>query len=171
MNRFFNRVRAINYNSYYFEPLRRSVSVCTQHMLTQQRACTFMCLCYCWHTTEMEDTFAHPDPPYVVMRVYVWPQDVKRIDYRKACEHFNQSYHNPAEFRLVLTGNVRRDTLIPMLLKYVATIPKQPAPVPRALKDVTPLVWTPPTQPVTEDVRVSTWAPVLCIRTCRIEDL
>ncbi|KAL6755922.1 Metalloenzyme, LuxS/M16 peptidase-like protein [Haematococcus lacustris] len=87
-------------------------------------------------------------------------EELDRVDMQQAVTHHNRSFKNPAEFTLLFTGNVQRDRLLPLVLQYLATIPPSPLPAPRALKDITPLPWSPPTQPHVEDVKVSMVSPI-----------
>jgi predicted Zn-dependent peptidase len=80
--------------------------------------------------------------------------DVRRVDLRAAAAHHNRAYSNPAEFKVVLTGSIEPEALRPLVCKYLATLPPRDDPPPRALKDVTPLQWSPPSRPVVEDVPV-----------------
>ncbi|KAJ9517538.1 hypothetical protein QJQ45_024978 [Haematococcus lacustris] len=87
-------------------------------------------------------------------------EELDRVDMQQAVAHHNRSFKNPAEFTLLFTGNVQRDRLLPLVLQYLATIPPSPLPAPQALKDITPLPWSPPTQPHVEDVKVSMVSPI-----------
>ncbi|GAX81449.1 hypothetical protein CEUSTIGMA_g8878.t1 [Chlamydomonas eustigma] len=54
--------------------------------------------------------------------------DLKVIDPNLACEMHNKRFKNPAEFTLVLTGKIDREALIPLVEKYLASIPSCPLP-------------------------------------------
>ncbi|GLC40306.1 hypothetical protein PLESTM_001046900 [Pleodorina starrii] len=87
-------------------------------------------------------------------------EDVDRADPSLALAHHNFSWHNPGEFTLVLTGNVDRELLEPLLCRYLATLPASGLQPPKLPKDVTPLPYTFPETPVVEDVKVSMVSPV-----------
>ncbi|PNW71277.1 hypothetical protein CHLRE_16g647500v5 [Chlamydomonas reinhardtii] len=88
------------------------------------------------------------------------PQDFEAVDPALALAHHNMSWRNPAEFRIVLTGNVDRAALEPLLCAYLATIPKTGLPPPKLPKEVTPLPYSFPEEPVVEDVKVAMVSPV-----------
>ncbi|KAG2437776.1 hypothetical protein HYH02_011151 [Chlamydomonas schloesseri] len=87
-------------------------------------------------------------------------EDFEAVDPALALAHHNMSWRNPAEFRIVLTGNVDRAALEPLLCTYLATIPKTGLPPPKLPKEVTPLPYSFPEEPVVEDVKVSMVSPV-----------
>lgn len=84
-------------------------------------------------------------------------KDVDALDPVKACEHFNQAYRDPAEFRVCLTGAIEEEVLLPLVCQYLGAIPRAPeggSPAARSPQDVTPLPFGFPQQPVREDVKV-----------------
>ncbi|KAG2499479.1 hypothetical protein HYH03_002426 [Edaphochlamys debaryana] len=87
-------------------------------------------------------------------------EEFEHIDPALALAHHNLSWKNPAEFTLVFTGNVDREALEPLLCRYLATIPRTGLPPPKPAKEVTPLPYSFPEEPVVEDVKVSMVSPV-----------
>jgi hypothetical protein len=77
-----------------------------------------------------------------------------QVDPCLAINLHNNSYRNPAEFTIVLTGNVDRDTLLPLVCKYLASIPPTDLPIPKAISDIKALPVCYPEQPVVEDFKV-----------------
>ncbi|GIL48315.1 hypothetical protein Vafri_4598 [Volvox africanus] len=87
-------------------------------------------------------------------------EDVDRVDPALALAHHNLSWQNPGEYTLVLTGNIDREQFLPLLCRYLATLPKTGLPPPKLPKDVKPLPYSFPETPVVEDVKVSMVSPV-----------
>ncbi|GIL74679.1 hypothetical protein Vretimale_2315 [Volvox reticuliferus] len=87
-------------------------------------------------------------------------EDVDRVDPALALAHHNLSWQNPGEYTLVLTGNVDREQFLPLLCRYLATLPKTGLPPPKLPKDVKSLPYSFPETPVVEDVKVSMVSPV-----------
>ncbi|GFR46297.1 hypothetical protein Agub_g7853, partial [Astrephomene gubernaculifera] len=87
-------------------------------------------------------------------------EEFERVDPALALAHHNMSWRNPGEFTLVLTGNVDRASLQPLLCRYLATLPPTSIPPPKPVKEVTPLPYSFPETPVVEDVKVSMVSPV-----------
>ncbi|KAG1666686.1 hypothetical protein FOA52_013598 [Chlamydomonas sp. UWO 241] len=81
--------------------------------------------------------------------------DLDAVDAAVALDYHNANYVNPAEFTVVLTGNLDSTTLVPLLCQYLGCIPAVDLPVPRKLQDVTPLQVTFPQGRVVEDVQVA----------------
>ncbi|EFJ46689.1 hypothetical protein VOLCADRAFT_105434 [Volvox carteri f. nagariensis] len=81
-------------------------------------------------------------------------EEVDKVDPALALAHHNLSWRNPAEFTLVLTGNVDRGQLEQLLCRYLATLPKTALPPPKLPKDVKPLPYRFPETPVVEDVKL-----------------
>lgn len=52
------------------------------------------------------------------------------------------------------SGNITQADLMPLVLKYLATIPPASSPAPKARDDITPLPWRPISGVVVEDVKV-----------------
>lgn len=79
-----------------------------------------------------------------------------QVDLEAACAHHRDSFSNPAEFTIVLTGNTSLEAVMPFLTRYLATIPAAEGRGgrldPRNLKA---LPFRFPEQPVVEDVEVS----------------
>jgi predicted Zn-dependent peptidase len=82
-----------------------------------------------------------------------------------SCDHFNRSYYSPADFTLCLTGNIVVEEVIPLIEKYVASIP-----VPEDAKEklspkvsFTPLSPLPPTPVLAAEVARATEAPSMTI--------
>jgi predicted Zn-dependent peptidase len=77
------------------------------------------------------------------------------VDLEAACAHHHSSFSNPAEFTIVLTGNTSLEAVMPLLTRYLATIPAAEGRGgrldPRNLK---PLPFRFPENPVVEDVEV-----------------
>eukprot|EP00198_Chlamydomonas_reinhardtii_P008817 XP_001698154.1 predicted protein [Chlamydomonas reinhardtii] len=96
--------------------------------------------------------------------------DFEAVDPALALAHHNMSWRNPAEFRIVLTGNVDRAALEPLLCAYLATIPKTGLPPPK-LPKVTPLPYSFPEEPVVEDVKAQITFPVSLSRPVAREEL
>jgi hypothetical protein len=78
-----------------------------------------------------------------------------QVDLEAACAHHRNSFSNPAEFTIVLTGNTSLEAVMPLLTRYLATIPAAEGRGgrldPRNLK---PLPFRFPETPVVEDVEV-----------------
>ncbi|MGM9753568.1 MAG: M16 family metallopeptidase [Candidatus Cryptobacteroides sp.] len=78
---------------------------------------------------EAQPTKAFQDS--LIHNVYLCPEkvlgityaDVDKIDYRKAYEIIKQRFANAADFTFVIVGNVDEQTLVPLLNKYVASLP------------------------------------------------
>ena len=81
-------------------------------------------------------------------------EDVDEIDLPLACAFHNISFRNPAEFTLVITGNVSLDVLSPLISQYLASIPSTSLPPPKSIHQVTALPHVFPIKPVVEDVLV-----------------
>jgi hypothetical protein len=79
----------------------------------------------------------------------------KQVDLEAACAHHRASFSNPSEFTLVLTGNTSLEALLPLLARYLATIPAAEGRGGRRdPRTLTPLPFRFPEQPMVEDVEV-----------------
>mmetsp|Transcript_12208 Transcript_12208/g.26250 ORF Transcript_12208/g.26250 Transcript_12208/m.26250 type:complete len:1102 (+) Transcript_12208:74-3379(+) len=85
---------------------------------------------------------------------------LEKVDPHIACAHHNMNYRNPAEFTLVLTGNLTREELVPLLLKYLASIPPVGLPPPKKPSQLVALPFTFPPEPVVVDVNVPMVSPI-----------
>jgi len=78
-----------------------------------------------------------------------------QVDLDAACGHHSSSFSNPSEFTLVLTGNTSLEALLPLVTRYLATIPAAAGRGGRMdPRQVTPLPFRFPDHPVVEDVEV-----------------
>lgn len=82
------------------------------------------------------------------------------MDPHLACAHHNLNYRNPAEFVVVFTGNVDRDALLPLVARYLASLPATGIPPPRPPATITPLPVSFPDAPMVEDVSVAMVSPI-----------
>jgi predicted Zn-dependent peptidase len=83
----------------------------------------------------------------------------KRVCADEACAFFNSSFHNPAEFTVVLVGALDTKTAIPLIEQYLGTLPEQSEPAPKKRASLTPLPFSFPTRVVDEEVRVAMVEP------------
>ena len=64
-----------------------------------------------------------------------------------------QGFRNPAEFTVVLTGAITEDALLPLVCRYLASIPAQEQPQPLQPRDITPLPFSFPQRPHEANVK------------------
>jgi hypothetical protein len=64
-----------------------------------------------------------------------------------------QAFRNPAEFTVVLTGAISEDVLLPLVERYLASIPAVDQPRPLQPRDITPLPFSFPQRPLEADVK------------------
>ncbi|KAL5728894.1 hypothetical protein ACHQM5_001921 [Ranunculus cassubicifolius] len=55
--------------------------------------------------------------------------DLEKVDPRKACEFFNSCFKDPSTFTVLIVGNLNPPLALPLILQYLAGIPKPPEPV------------------------------------------
>ena len=78
-----------------------------------------------------------------------------QVDLEAACAHHRSCFSNPSEFNLILTGNTTLEALMPLLTRYLATIPSAEGRGGRLdPRQLTALPFRFPEQPVVEDVEV-----------------
>lgn len=88
-------------------------------------------------------------------------QELDKVDLDAACGHHSSSFSNPSEFTLVLTGNTSLEALLPLVTRYLATIPAAAGRGGRMdPRQVTPLPFRFPDHPVVEDVEVDMVSPL-----------
>eukprot|EP00877_Chromochloris_zofingiensis_P010305 jgi/Chrzof1/5528/Cz16g06130.t1 len=91
-------------------------------------------------------------------------ETLAKVDPEAACAHHSATFSNPAEFTVVLTGNINRARILPLILTYLAGIPPLEnaggSAGPRDPRTLTPLPFTFPEQPVIEDVQVEMVSPI-----------
>ncbi|PWA45380.1 insulinase (Peptidase family M16) protein [Artemisia annua] len=80
--------------------------------------------------------------------------DLENVNLHKACDFFNDCYTDPSNFTVVIVGNLVPDVAIPLILKYLAGIPRPSSPVMKFSRDeLKPLPYAFPTETVREVVR------------------
>ncbi|MEW5319769.1 MAG: hypothetical protein WDW38_010898 [Sanguina aurantia] len=82
------------------------------------------------------------------------------IDAHVACAHHTFNYRNPAQFKVVFTGNVTRETFLPLVETYLASIPTTALPPPIDPINITPLKVSFPAEPVIKDIQVDMVSPI-----------
>ncbi|GMN50692.1 hypothetical protein TIFTF001_019852 [Ficus carica] len=55
--------------------------------------------------------------------------DLRKVDPPQACEYFNNCFKDPSTFTAVIVGNIDPTIAVPLILQYLAGIPKAPEPV------------------------------------------
>ncbi|KAK9797738.1 hypothetical protein WJX73_003633 [Symbiochloris irregularis] len=79
--------------------------------------------------------------------------DVKSVDAELACRHFNRAFSNPAEFRLIFTGNIQEEDFLRLTQDWLASIPRVPEPADVAPDSITSLDYEFPRSVVRKTVR------------------
>ena len=64
-----------------------------------------------------------------------------------------QAFRNPAEFTVVLTGAITEEALLPLVCRYLASIPAQEQPQPLQPRDIAALPFSFPQRPIEADVK------------------
>ncbi|KAK9855149.1 hypothetical protein WJX84_012364 [Apatococcus fuscideae] len=86
-------------------------------------------------------------------------EELDHVDAAAACRHFSESFQNPAEFRLCLTGNLQEVDVRHLIETYLASIPQTDHPKPRLPSSATPLPFSFPDAVVRENVRAKMVMP------------
>ncbi|KAL8153842.1 hypothetical protein V2J09_011602 [Rumex salicifolius] len=55
--------------------------------------------------------------------------DLPKIDYKVACEYFNNCFKDPSSFTVVIVGNLEPSIANPLIVEYLGGIPKSSSPV------------------------------------------
>ncbi|KAL8136373.1 hypothetical protein V2J09_002374 [Rumex salicifolius] len=55
--------------------------------------------------------------------------DLPKIDYKIACDYFNNCFKDPSSFTVVIVGNIEPSMANPLILEYLGGIPKPSSPI------------------------------------------
>lgn len=84
---------------------------------------------------------------------------LSRVRPEESLAIFDAAFRNPAEFTVCLVGALDAEALEPLVVRFLATIPRTEEPPPRLPSQITPLPWRFPDAPVRREVRVAMAEP------------